>query len=1069
MLKTGLDTQGKFIIEDYNRKYPFANFLPAISGLWGIPLWVFFVNRGQGVISMGVKDKNHAILEFLPANRAYQSTSLLGFRTFVKINGREVVEPFRLRSTSSQKQRMIITSHDVSFEEENRSSGLGFGVNYCTLPNMPFGALIRTLTVTNRSSRAMNLDILDGVPKIIPFGSRDIFLKYLSRTLEAWMTADIRKIRGRETGLFKLFVDPEDAASTQHVEGVNFALSFFSRGKDTVSSKMIVDPALIFAEDTSFDLPVNFFDRDFSVSGRQAMCGKTPCSFGFSRIKLAAGKEAVIYTLMGSMLHADLLGSNLKQVSPRFIESKKEENRKLVDDLKQNSLCVSNSYCFNEYIQCSYLDNILRGGYPYTSPHKKSYYIYSRKHGDLERDYNKFKFLPSYFSQGESNYRDINQNRRMDVLFTPSIADKNIISFMNLLRLDGYNPLLVQGEKYYFENDSAIKRVLEKARLPQDKDVMAMMENGFYLGEIFGLLERKGIKVNQREKAVHLFMEEALLEPQAEHGEGFWIDHWLYNLDLIENFLYFYPDKKKELFFDTEFMFWDDEYRVAKRSRRYCLQNGTPHQLNAVYEVPEKKKLIDVRTRFKNFVRCQNGKGDIYTGIFMEKMLSLVLNKLTTLDFEGRGIEMEAGKPGWCDSLNGLPALFGSSLCETFALKRLIVMLSEALKEEKAPSGISLCQELYVFFCEVEKLLAGFRKSSSADKDMRYWDESNTLKENFRDSVFWGVSGEKQRLSCSRLKDFLDLAGAKLDYGIARSRDKKSGVYLTYFRHDIEKYDIDASGALLPRKVKAIPLPLFLEGPVHALRLAGNKGLHDKVKKSELFDRKLKMYRLNTCLADTPMEIGRSRAFPRGWLENESIWLHMEYKYLLELLKNDMYEEFYKNFHNCGICFQDPERYGRSILENSSFLASSVYPDKALWGKGFVARLTGATSEILSIWSLMCLGKAPFFVDDREDICLRFAPFLKSELFTKVPHKVDMNGALRSFPANVFAFRLFSRTLVVYHNPHRQDTYARGVKTVKIEVLARGRKTVFKKEFLSSEIVSKLREGRIDEIHVYFA
>ncbi|MFS8213443.1 hypothetical protein [Paenibacillus polymyxa] len=32
--------------------------------------------------------------------------------------------------------------------------------------------------------------------------------------------------------------------------------------------------------------------------------------------------------------------------------------------------------------------------------------------------------------------------------------------------------------------------------------------------------------------------------------------------------------------------------------------------------------------------------------------------KLSTLDPEGLGIEMEAGKPGWNDSMNGLPGLF---------------------------------------------------------------------------------------------------------------------------------------------------------------------------------------------------------------------------------------------------------------------------------------------------------------------------------------------------------------------------------------------------------------------------
>jgi len=36
------------------------------------------------------------------------------------------------------------------------------------------------------------------------------------------------------------------------------------------------------------------------------------------------------------------------------------------------------------------------------------------------------------------------------------------------------------------------------------------------------------------------------------------------------------------------------------------------------------------------------------------------------------GIEMEAGKPGWYDALNGLPGLFGSSVGETAELIRLI-------------------------------------------------------------------------------------------------------------------------------------------------------------------------------------------------------------------------------------------------------------------------------------------------------------------------------------------------------------------------------------------------------------
>jgi len=53
------DSRGRFIIEDYNQKPAFSSFLPGISGIYGIPLWCFYTNRGQAVASFGVENKNH--------------------------------------------------------------------------------------------------------------------------------------------------------------------------------------------------------------------------------------------------------------------------------------------------------------------------------------------------------------------------------------------------------------------------------------------------------------------------------------------------------------------------------------------------------------------------------------------------------------------------------------------------------------------------------------------------------------------------------------------------------------------------------------------------------------------------------------------------------------------------------------------------------------------------------------------------------------------------------------------------------------------------------------------------
>jgi hypothetical protein len=92
----------------------------------------------------------------------------------------------------------------------------------------------------------------------------------------------------------------------------------------------------------------------------------------------------------------------------------------------------------------------------------------------------------------------------------------------------------------------------------------------------------------------------------------------------------------------------------------------------------------------------------------------------------------------------------------------------------------------------------------------------------------------------------------------------------------------------------------------------------------------------------------------------------MEYKYLLELLKTGLYEEFITDSHKALIPFLDPSVYGRSIYENSSFIASSQNPNEKYHGKGFVARLSGSTVEFIHMWKIMMFGKNPFNLKDQE-------------------------------------------------------------------------------------------------------
>jgi preprotein translocase subunit SecE len=81
----------------------------------------------------------------------------------------------------------------------------------------------------------------------------------------------------------------------------------------------------------------------------------------------------------------------------------------------------------------------------------------------------------------------------------------------------------------------------------------------------------------------------------------------------------------------------------------------------------------------------------------------LLVNKLSSFDPFGCGIEMEANKPNWFDSLNGLPGLFGSSACETFELKRLLIFIKNALEANQIPK-IAIAEELYNFLKDLDTI-----------------------------------------------------------------------------------------------------------------------------------------------------------------------------------------------------------------------------------------------------------------------------------------------------------------------------------------------------------------------------
>ena len=125
------------------------------------------------------------------------------------------------------------------------------------------------------------------------------------------------------------------------------------------------------------------------------------------------------------------------------------------------------------------------------------------------------------------------------------------------------------------------------------------------MGELVKAAESIGVKSDKLEDFAADVVACAKREPTASFGEGCWIDHWHYNLDLIDAYLYFYPEKITDLFGAQEYLFWDDEHRVKPRVLRYSLRDGVVYQYNSVEFAKEKRDSMHARKGWHNFLHTK--------------------------------------------------------------------------------------------------------------------------------------------------------------------------------------------------------------------------------------------------------------------------------------------------------------------------------------------------------------------------------------------------------------------------------------------------------------------------------
>lgn len=1036
-----------FVIENYDLKIPFTSFLPGLVGENGIPLWSFYVNRGQCMTSFGIEKKENPIMEFQPAVIAYENTALKGFRTFIRKNG-TYFEPFSSGSSPDVKRSMYIKSNSFCIREVNNLHQIQTDVTYFILPQEPFGGLVRNVVFTNLGSAA-DFEILDGMSRIIPYGIPGSKFTMMANLMRSYNTISNLE---HHVPLFFSQIESDDAAEMKENVGGYYYLSFDSNG----ILCPVYDPCALFEHETSLQFPVNFMTHGLSFVTKypQHFTNKISCAFAPSVRHLDAGESYTVSTLCGFAHSDDFINRFVPRITEAgYIDRKLAEADALSVRYTNDIASETANPVLDAYFRQSYLDNFLRGGYPMVIPGKKKdkvIHLFSRKHGDPERDYNQFSTAAEYYSQGDGNFRDVLQNRRCDIIFHPEICEFDIEHFYSLVQIDGYTPMYVKASTFSIppEHKADIASLIDSQVITEKDKILSALEGKFTAGSLANVILGNNLSLSV---PLDDFVRNILSYSQQNHESstekvGNYIDQWDYLLDMILCYQRIYPEKMEALVFGPKvYTYFDSDQTVKPRSEKYFFNGKEARQLDAFF-VNTKKYERGYLKDGTNWLKTADG--EIYHANLIEKLITIIVNKIALLDPCQMGIEMEANRAGWCDACNGLPSLFGSGMSENFEVSRTCEFVKNILTAHNGHT-VTIPEELYELYTSVDKSIA------ECSPGFELWDSMADARERYRAKTCYCISGKTVVLNIPTFLNSLDTYIRLLSDGVEKAMQLGDGLCPTYFKYIASDYEIIKENpegypnirvkAFEPKKIVD-----FLEGSAKQIRNCTDpikaSTILDRVKASELYDKKLKMYKTSGSTKEEGLEFGRIAIFTPGWQENESIFLHMEYKFLFSLIESGLFERFYEEMRNLFVPFCNPEVYGRSILENCSFIASSANPDETLHGRGFVSRLSGSNSEVLYIWADMFLGEQPFVYKNGQ-LGLSLCPKLSADLFDA---------------QNCVKYNFLTTNTVKLHNPSRRNTWDASIDYVIVD----GRK--YEGSVVWGADALKVRDIRNSVIDIYY-
>ncbi|MFL2499723.1 MAG: hypothetical protein ACJ0QW_02750, partial [Porticoccaceae bacterium] len=733
--------------------------------------WMFISTRGG--LSAGRINSENALFPYYTDDKVSDGSPFTGSRTIALAtigDKTSLWEPFSeqyngIYNTTRNLYKNVF-GDKLIFEEINHDLALTFRYSWRTSDKFGF---VKTSTLINTGDSLAQVEIIDGIENLIPYGVETDVQGNLSCLVDAYKKNELEADSG--LGLYSMSsilvdrAEPSEALSTTTVWSVGL-----SESKKLVSSLQLDNFRKGNAVDQELDIRGRrgaYFVNDclaLSPSAEKSWSIVAEINQGPAKVKdliaylkadknitedieadIALGSEnlaRIVGISDGLQVTEDKLSANHHFANVLFnvmrgglfvdnyavpkadlIDFVKGFNRVKYNQFKDFFEGLDDTFHYSDLIKAASKQNdasIQRICFEYLP------LSFSRRHGDPSRPWNKFNIKVkqedgSQLLNFEGNWRDIFQNWEALSYSIPNYIESMICKFVNASTADGYNPYRITKAGIDWEK-------------PDPSDPWANI--------------------------------------------GYWGDHQIiYLLKFLEFSNDHHPGTLRDFLTRDLFCYANVPYKI----KGYQDLLKDPH--NTIDYDEAAGELIDQRVSQvgADGRLIWDKNGSVYYVNLTEKLLATMLSKLSNFIPEG-GIWMNTQRPEWNDANNALVG-YGVSMVTLYYTRRyqqyLLNLLANSELQEVAISEEinALLKSINSTFENNKQLLAG--KINDEDRK-RVVDALGEAGSQFRFGIYENdFSGNRVMLKTADLIAFLKLSLEYIDHTIEANR-RDDGLYHAY-------------------------------------------------------------------------------------------------------------------------------------------------------------------------------------------------------------------------------------------------------------------------------------------------